>query len=250
MISVLNPFANYLHDSYALLNLALNQHAFARDNTTFLARSSAMHAVGAVQAAAHTCLRSIDYNGHMHPKTLADKFDAYLRDRNKGELDQMEATVLQELEMVGKLLCSPQPAESYDFWRPSDDRVTDFERTPLKKIPGNITHWQPEFSGAVLGMAVSAIKRILLVRCGHCVGEMEKLFGMQLSTPNSHIVAFDEELLDALRTEQDVLVSNADFMQRMQSKRWRMRPSDFQLSLKTKAGKNACAACQKLRKVA
>ena len=31
MVSVLNPFANYLHDAYALLNLALNQHPFTRD---------------------------------------------------------------------------------------------------------------------------------------------------------------------------------------------------------------------------
>ncbi|MGK0188371.1 MAG: hypothetical protein ACI9R3_004165 [Verrucomicrobiales bacterium] len=249
MVSVLNPFVNYLHDSYALLNLALHQHAFSSDNTTFLARSSAMHAIGAVHTVANTCLQSIasKIEGQPMPETLVEKFSTYLRLEKSSELDRLEVSLLEELETIGKMLALPQAAESYDFWRPSDDRVTDFARTPLKKIPCNITHWQTEFSGAVLGMAVSVIKRLLVDRCGHCASDLEKLFGMQFSTPDSHAVAFDEQLIESLRTEQEVLVNNTKFMERMASIRWKIRQNDFRIDLETTAARPACMACKKLK---
>ncbi|MEZ5328223.1 MAG: hypothetical protein R3F19_24525 [Verrucomicrobiales bacterium] len=250
MVSVLNPFANYLHDAYALLNLALNQHPFTRDNTTFLARSSAMHAVGAVHSVANTCLQSIagQLNDYHQPKTLVEKFGTYLRIKKNRDLDQLEIALLEELQLVGELLSMPQAAKSYDCWRPSDDRVTDFARTPLKKIPSNITHWQSEFSGAVLGMAVHVIKRLLVFRCGHCSTDLEKLFGMQLTTSAAHSVAFDEELLESLLAEQEVLMNNEGFMGRMASIRWKIAKDDFRFQLKSTADRPSCRACQKLKK--
>lgn len=253
MISVLNPFANYLHDSYALLNLALHQHAFSSDNTTFLARSSAMHAIGAVHAAANTCMQSIASElpqQEAQPETLVEKFSTYLRIKKKGrELDRLDVALLEELEILGKILSLPQAAESHDFWRPSDDRVTDFARTPLKKIPHNITHWQTEFSGAVLGMAVCVIKRILIQRCGHCSSALEKLFGVQVSNQASHVIAFDEEMLESLRTEQEVLMNNTTFINRMKSVRWKIDKNDFRIDLKSTANRPACMACRKLKMV-
>ncbi|MDA0811122.1 MAG: hypothetical protein O3C21_01850, partial [Verrucomicrobia bacterium] len=98
------------------------------------------------------------------------------------------------------------------------------------------------------GMAVHAIKRLLIFRCGHCSTDLEKLFGMQLSTPASHNVAFDEELLESLQVEQEILMDNNGFINRMASIRWKIQKEDFQFQLKSTANRPACRACQKLKK--
>ena len=221
----LNPFITYLHDAYALLNLALMQHPFNQDNVGFLARSSAMHSVAALRSAANSCSKE-------RGNSLLEKFNAYLRSTTRIGLQAADIAVLQELEMIEQMLGVPNSTQAHPFPQSQNERLIEFDRTPLKKVSTNVTHWIPEYSGASIGLVVSILNSLFFDRGKMNSREFANLFGIHFTGPSrARIAVVDEELADGLRFEQEILLENKEFVERMISDRWKFEVSDFRLSM-------------------
>ncbi len=232
----LNPFVPYLLDAYALLNEALEaeQLGMAPRIVQRLARSSAMHTVGALHAAANSSLWSED-QAYYETATLAYKFDMYLRIVHKIDpedgLEDMEIATLHELEIASQALNNPQVAQGQHFEHPTKKNLIEFERTPLKKMSCETGNWIPLYSGCCLGLAVSFLDRFFVERCVYDPVKLEILFGTHASGEDRYATGFDTAQLTDLRTEVDRLLSREAFLTEMASARWKMDPADFDLAL-------------------
>ena len=163
--------------------------------------------------------------------TLAYKFEMYLRIVRRHELEDVEIATLHELEIVSQILGNPQVAQARDFPHPEKKNLIEFERTPIKKMSYDASHWVPAYGGACLGLAADFLTRFFRERCEFDPEKIEILFGTHAQSDERYATGFDESLLRALREERDNLIGNEDFLQLMASDRWKVDPSAFELGL-------------------
>ncbi|MGI8601542.1 MAG: hypothetical protein ACR2OZ_00925 [Verrucomicrobiales bacterium] len=226
----LNPFVPYLRDAYFLLNEALMHEAEDADFAGTLARSSTFHAVSALHAAANSSLWSEDQQLY-ETATLAYKFEMYLKIIVAQQLEDLEVATLHELEIVSQILVNPQVAQARDFPHPERTNLVEFERTPVKKISYDASHWVPAYAGASLGLAAGFLSRFYRERCGFDVDKLEILFGTHACNDDRYTLGFDDTLLRRLRDERDTLLANDYFLELMASPRWKVDASEFALEL-------------------
>jgi hypothetical protein len=230
LLPQINPFISYLLDAFVFLNEALGQAEADPGRAFALARASTMHTVAALQAASSACLRSEDQTWEPHA-TLAEKFDRYLGIlKNKG-LKDADIAVLHELEVVGSIVNNPQVAQARHFPHPEKTNLIEFDRTPLKKISHQASHWIPAYAGCTLGLASEFLSRFFREECGLDAERLEILFGIHANSSEVYTTGFDEGELSALSAARQKLLSNQPFLRRMTSERWMMKASDFQLTL-------------------
>jgi hypothetical protein len=226
----LNPFIPYLRDAYLLLNEALSHQAEQPEFAGTLSRSSTFHILAALHAAANSSLWSEDQQLY-ETATLAYKFEMYLRIIRGGQLDDVDIAILHELEIVSQILMNPQVAQARDFPHPEKKNLIEFERTPVKKMSHDASHWVPAYSGTCLGLGVSFLGRYYRGRCGFDCDKIEILFGTHAHNTDRYATGFDESLLRTLRDERDTLLTNEEFLELMASERYKVPAEDFALSL-------------------
>lgn len=230
LLPQLNPFIPCLLDAFVFLNEALSRAEENPGRAFGLARASTMHTIAALHAAVNSALRFEDQP--LTPNaTLAEKYDTYLIILKETGLREEDIAVLSELEIVSGIVNNPQVAQARIFYHPEKTNLVEFERTPLKKISHQASHWIPAYAGCVLGLAASFLSRFFLEDCGLDVERLEILFGIHANSENSYTTGFDESELAALAAERKKLMMNQAFIRRMTSDRWRMRVSDFRLPL-------------------
>ncbi len=230
LLPQINPFISCLLDSFFFLNNALEQAEADPGRAFAFARASTMHTVAALQAAANASLRSEDQSWEP-AATLARKFDRYLHIIAQSGLPEADIAILHELELVGHIVNSPQVVQARAVPHPEKTNLIEFDRTPLKKISHQASHWIPAYAGCTLGLAASFLSRFYRELCGLDTDRLEILFGLHARSPDAYTTAFDESELAALAAARRALLANAPFMRRMTSERWRMKPADFELSL-------------------
>jgi hypothetical protein len=226
----LNPFIPYLRDAYLLLNEALAQESEEPDFAGALSRSSTFHTLAAMHAAANSSLWSEDQQLY-ETATLAYKFEMYLRIIRGGQLDDIEIATLHELEIISQILMNPQVAQARDFPHPEKKNLIEFERTPVKKISHDASHWIPAYSGTCLGLAISFLSQYYRGRCGFDCDKIEILFGTHAYNLDRYATGFDESQLRTLRDERDTLLANDGFLELMASDRYKVQADAFALAL-------------------
>lgn len=230
LLPQINPFISYLLDAFLFLNNSL-EHAEADPGRAFaFARASTMHTVGALQAAANASLRSEDQSWETGA-TLAEKFDRYLQIMKHRGLQDVDIAILHELELVGRIVNSPQVAQARPFAHPEKTNLIEFDRTPLKKISHQASHWIPAYAGCTLGLSASFLSRFYRVECGLDADRLEILFGIHARSSDAYTTAFDEGELAALAAARRTLLGHQPFIRRLTSERWQMNVSDFELPL-------------------
>ena len=230
LLPQINPFISYMLDAYVFLDEALDQAEADPGRAFALARASTMHTVGALQAAANASLRSEDQTWDPHA-TLAEKFDRYLGIIKNAGLKDADIAVLHELEIVGSIVNNPQVARARPFPHPEKTNLIEFDRTPLKKISHQASHWIPAYAGCALALASEFLSRFFRDECGLDPDRLEILFGVHADSADVYTTGFDEVELAALSAARQRLLSNQPFLRRMTSERWGMKTSDFQLTL-------------------
>ena len=230
LLPQLNPFIPCLLDAFIFMNESLEKAEADPGRAFGMARSSTMHTLAALQAAANSALRFEDHP-MMPASTLAEKFSTYLIILKKTELGNRDTVVLQELEAVGLIVNNPQVVQARHFPHPEKTNLIEFNRTPLKKISHHAGHWIPAYAGCALGLASSFLSRFFREECGLDAERLEILFGIHANSPDAYTTGFDEAELAALAFERRKLLSNQRFIRRMTSERWLMREADFQLTL-------------------
>ncbi len=230
LLPQINPFVSCLLDAYWFLNEALAQAESDPGRAFALARASTMHTLAALHAAANSALRSEDQTTEGHA-TLAQKFDRYLGIVKNRGLSDVDIAILHELEIVGGIVNDPQVAQARPFHDPQKPHLIEFDRTPLKKISHQSSHWIPAYAGCALGLASAFLSRFFRGECAMDAERLEILFGIHAQSSDAYTTAFDEGELAALSAARDRLLANQPFLRRMTSQRWCMNINDFELPL-------------------
>lgn len=230
LLPQINPFISYLLDAFVFLNSALEQAEADPGRAFAFARASTMHTVAALQAAANAGLHAEDQSW-APDHTLAQKFDRYLHIMKHTGLQDADIAVLHELELVGRIVNNPQVAQARAFPHPEKTNLIEFERTPLKKISHQASHWIPAYAGCTLGLTSSFLSRFYRIQCELDIDRLEILFGIHARCSDSYTTGFDEGELSALATARRTLLANQPFIRRLTSERWQMKASDFALPL-------------------
>jgi hypothetical protein len=227
----INPLLSYLGDAFHLLNQALATEPSQTVQRARLARSSSMHALGALHAAANTALWSQETKTKGEP-TLARKYETLLCSFHPDDvLTDLELVTLHELELVAKILSAPGIAQARDYPHAERADLIEFERTPLKGFSHDVTTWPPEYAGAVLGMVNGFLGNFLRHRCGFDAERTEALFGTHLSSEDFYATKFDRHLLKELAVQQQRLLGNASFLSHMSGSRWKIPAQAFHIAL-------------------
>ncbi len=230
LLPQINPFISYLLDAYVFLNEALSQAEADPGRAFALARASTMHTIAALHAAANACLRAEDETWDPLA-SLAQKYDRYLNIIRSVDLDDVDIAILHELEVIGQIVNNPQVAQARAFPHPEKNNLIEFDRTALKKISHQASHWIPAYAGCALGLAASFLSRFFREDCRLDTDRLEILFGIHASSTEAYVTGFDEGELAALKTAQDTLLANVPFLRRMASERWQVKEADFRVTL-------------------
>jgi hypothetical protein len=227
----INPVLCYLGDAFHLLNEALALDPQQSTLRAQFARSSSMHSLGALHAAANTALWSeeVKLSGD---STLARKFERLLGICKADDvLHDLELVQLHELELVGQMLNNPQVAQARDFPHPERQDLIEFERTPLKGFSHDVTTWPPEYAGAVLGLVNGFLGGFFRQRCGLDKARIEALLGTHLGSEDSYAARFDKPLLAHLKAQERRLLENTPFLKHMTGSRWKLSAKQFEVTL-------------------
>lgn len=230
LLPQLNPFIPCLLDAFTFLNESLESTVPNSRRGYALARASTMHTLAALHAAANSALRYED-QPMMPEARLSEKFSLYRIILNETAVSPDDVTILDELERIGVIVNSPQVATARHFPHPEKSNLIEFERTPIKKISHQASHWVPAYAGCTLGLAAAFLSRFFRQDCELDEERLEILFGIHANSDDAYSTGFDEAELAALAAERDRLMGNRSFLDRMTSTRWLMQESDFRLLL-------------------
>ena len=167
----------------------------------------------------------------MPEASLSEKFSLYRIILNETAVSYDDVMILDELERIGVIVNSPQVATAKHFPHPEKSNLIEFERTPIKKISHQASHWVPAYAGCTLGLAAAFLSRFFRQDCELDEERLEILFGIHANSDDAYSTGFDEAELAALAAERDRLMGNRSFLDRMTSTRWLMQESDFRLLL-------------------
>jgi hypothetical protein len=218
-LPTLNAFVPYLVDAYRLLNKA-EESEVAEDRTS-LARSSTLHVIGALHAAANVGLWSQEDPDH-YGSSLVRKFDRFLELRHQDALPDGEIAILEELDAVDEVISRPQVAQARPFPHPSKTNLIEFERTGILKISRESSGWLPEYSACVLALACGFLDRFYLDYCRMDRDDLEVLFGMHSSSSAGYAAKVDPRMIEDFRRQSENLQGKSGFLERLGSPRWKV----------------------------
>ena len=221
-----SPVINVLSDGVALLRSAIESHE--SPTATMLSRSASMHFISAMHAVSNAILWFQEENAYFGCN-ISKKFDRIAELSGLGSLPDEEVDVAHELDAISNILFNPMRAQSVPFGTDADSNKIEFERTPLKKFNRESVHWIPEYSAAVLLLALRFLNRVFTKHLDFDHAQVDVLLGDHLATTETYVAGMSVDKLAELRANLEFLNSHESTIEAMNSSRWLFLDARFEI---------------------